>query len=75
MHEGTGTVTELSGDHVTLSHGPIPSMHWGSMTMPFKLPRQDLAKGLKAGDSVRFRFRQSDGDFVIDNIEKAGGGQ
>jgi Cu/Ag efflux protein CusF len=34
-----------------------------------------VAKDLKAGDSVRFRFRQVDGNFVIESIEKTGGGQ
>jgi membrane fusion protein, copper/silver efflux system len=75
IHEGTGTVEELSNTAVTLKHGPIASLQWGPMTMPFSLPSPDLAKDLKAGDSVRFRFRQVDGNFVIERIEKTGGGQ
>ena len=75
IHEGTGTVEELSDTAVTLKHGPIASLQWGPMTMPFNLPSPDVAKDLKPGDSVRFRFRQADGDFVIERIEKTGGGQ
>ncbi|HEU5283941.1 MAG TPA: copper-binding protein, partial [Burkholderiales bacterium] len=75
IHEGTGTVEELSATAVTLKHGPIASLQWGPMTMPFSLPSPDVAKGVKAGDSVRFRFRQADGDFVIESIEKTGGGR
>jgi membrane fusion protein, copper/silver efflux system len=75
IHEGTGTVEELSGTAVTLKHGPIASLQWGPMTMPFTLPSPGIAKDLKPGDSVRFRFRQADGDFVIESIEKTGGGR
>jgi Cu(I)/Ag(I) efflux system membrane fusion protein len=73
MHEGTGTITALSDGEVTLSHGPIPTLQWGAMTMPFKLPEGAAAQGLKAGDSVQFSFRQRDGDFVIERLEKSGG--
>lgn len=75
LHVGSGTLDEVAKDEVTLSHGPIPSMRWGPMTMAFKLARPELASGLKAKDSVRFRFRQSGDDFVIEEIETTGGGR
>lgn len=55
-HEGDATVESLSRDALTLSHGPIPSLKWGPMTMDFKPPPQGLPSGLKAGDKVRFTF-------------------
>ncbi|MBP6597591.1 MAG: efflux RND transporter periplasmic adaptor subunit [Arenimonas sp.] len=55
-HEGDATVESLSRDALTLSHGPIPSLKWGPMTMDFKPPPQGLPNGLKAGDKVRFAF-------------------
>ncbi|GIX54803.1 hypothetical protein CQA4T8M7_40590 [Sphaerotilus natans] len=55
-HEGDATVESLSRDALTLSHGPIPSLKWGPMTMDFKPPPQGLPSGLKAGDKVRFEF-------------------
>ena len=55
-HEGDATVESLSRDALTLSHGPIPSLKWGPMTMDFKPPPQGLPGGLKAGDKVRFAF-------------------
>jgi len=73
LHEGSGTVQALSQKEVTLSHGPIPSLQWGPMTMPFILKSPELAAELKAGDSVHFRFRQADAGFVIESIEKTGG--
>ncbi len=75
LHEGSGTVEELSDTAVTLKHGPIASLQWGPMTMPFSLSSPDVAKDLKTGDSVRFRFRQADGNFIIESIEKTGGGR
>ncbi len=74
-HEGTGTVTEIKREQVTLSHGPIPTLQWGPMTMPFKLSNPPQGKDLKPGDRVRFRFRQAGDEFVIQSIEKAGGAQ
>ncbi|WP_442774661.1 efflux RND transporter periplasmic adaptor subunit [Sphaerotilus montanus] len=55
-HEGDATVESLNRDALTLSHGPIPSLKWGPMTMDFKPPPQGLPGGLKAGDKVRFAF-------------------
>jgi Cu(I)/Ag(I) efflux system membrane fusion protein len=55
-HEGEGKVEAIGGDALTLSHGPIPSLKWGPMTMDFKLPPKGLPRGLEAGDGVRFEF-------------------
>ena len=40
LHQGNGLVEEIGKDTITLSHGPIPSLKWGAMTMGFKLPAQ-----------------------------------
>ena len=53
-HEGTGTVTDIRQGQVTLSHGPIPTLQWGPMTMPFKLSDAQQSRDLKPGDRVRF---------------------
>ncbi len=72
QHQGTGKVLELTAQEVTLDHGPIPSMQWGAMQMPFKLPSAEVAKGLKVGDPVRFSFSQNNDGFVIQKIERDG---
>jgi Cu(I)/Ag(I) efflux system membrane fusion protein len=56
QHEGEGKVEAVSRDAVTLSHGPIPSLKWGPMTMDFKLPPQGLPRNVEAGDRVSFEF-------------------
>jgi Cu(I)/Ag(I) efflux system membrane fusion protein len=56
-HAGSGLIEALGRDTVTLSHGPIPSVGMGAMTMDFKLPpAKDLPRGLAAGDRVEFEF-------------------
>jgi Cu(I)/Ag(I) efflux system membrane fusion protein len=69
-HHGEGKIEAIGKDEITLSHGPIPSMKWGAMTMSFGLPPSGLAKDLKPGQSVRFSFApDKDGAPVITHIE------
>lgn len=61
LHRGEGRVEAISGNEVTLSHGPIPSLKWGDMTMAFSLPPAVSAQGMKVGDRVIFGFRARPG--------------
>ena len=72
-HEAQGKVEAISASEVTLSHGPVPSLEWPAMTMPFKLGDAGLAQGIKPGDTVKFTFHQGDDSFVVEHIEKVGG--
>ena len=68
-HHGSGKVEKIGKDKITLSHGPIPSLQWGAMTMGFKLPSAGLPKNISAGDNVVFDIRQTrDGMFEIVSI-------
>jgi len=68
-HRGEGRVERIGKDEVTLSHGPIPSLQWGPMTMGFRLPATGLPKNLAVGDTVTFEIRESgDGMFEITAI-------
>jgi Cu(I)/Ag(I) efflux system membrane fusion protein len=56
-HEGEARVEAIAKDEITLSHGPIPSIKWGPMTMDFKLPPpHQVPRNLQPGDSVTFEF-------------------
>ncbi|HQS41731.1 MULTISPECIES: efflux RND transporter periplasmic adaptor subunit [unclassified Polaromonas] len=56
-HEGEAKIEAIGKDAITLSHGPIPSLKWGAMTMEFKSPpAKDLPRNLAAGDQVSFEF-------------------
>jgi Cu(I)/Ag(I) efflux system membrane fusion protein len=72
LNEADGKVESISGNEITLSHGPVKSLGWGAMTMPFQLAHPDLSTGIKPGDRVHFGFRQGDGSYVIEQINKTG---
>jgi len=56
QHVGEGTVEAIAGDAMTLSHGPIPSLKWGPMTMDFQLPAGGAPRNVQIGDKVTFEF-------------------
>ncbi len=50
-------IEAMSKEAITLSHGPIPALKWGSMTMEFKPPpAKDVPRNMAAGDRVSFEF-------------------
>ena len=55
-HEGKAKIEAIGKDSITLSHGPIPSLKWGAMTMDFKLPASGKPRNLEVGDKVTFEF-------------------
>lgn len=55
-HVGEGKVESITKDAMTFSHGPIPTMKWGAMTMEFKLPPGGVQGTLKPGDRASFEF-------------------
>ena len=55
-HTGSARIEAITRDAVTLLHGPIPSLKWGSMTMDFKPLKGGVQRGLAAGDRVDFEF-------------------
>jgi membrane fusion protein, copper/silver efflux system len=55
-HKGTAKVESIEPDTVTLSHGPIPSLQWGDMTMSFRKPATGAMPNVKPGDRVEFEF-------------------
>ena len=73
IHRGEGKVEAIDKDEITLSHGPIPSLQWGPMTMGFKLPAEKAPKDLRVGDSVTFEIRaMPDGMYEITRITRIG---
>ncbi|NMF99289.1 efflux RND transporter periplasmic adaptor subunit [Aromatoleum toluolicum] len=73
-HRGEARIEAVGKDAVTLSHGPIPSLQWGAMTMDFGAPATGLPPGLTPGQSVRFAFTMNqDGLPVLTRIEPANG--
>jgi membrane fusion protein, copper/silver efflux system len=55
-HVGEARIEAIGKEAMTLSHGPIPSIKWGPMTMDFKLPPTGAPRNVGAGDRVTFEF-------------------
>jgi len=74
VHRGEGKIERIGNGEITLSHGSIPSLRWGPMTMAFRLPSKAVVKELVPGDTVTFAFREgSEGEFEITSIVKIPG--
>ncbi len=67
-YSGTGNVTGLSADQVSISHGPIEGLGWPAMTMSFTAP-EGMADGVQSGSNVSFSFRQQGGTYVLTSLE------
>jgi Cu(I)/Ag(I) efflux system membrane fusion protein len=70
-HHAVGKIEKIDKDEITISHGPIPSLQWGAMTMGFRPPAAGLKPDIAVGDSVVFDIRPAtDGMFEIAAIKK-----
>lgn len=69
LHLTRGIVKAISQTEVTIEHEPVPSLQWGAMTMPFKLPAKGLPNDIEVGKRVDFSFFATEaGGFRIDSI-------
>lgn len=68
--ETTGRIERLEGRSITMSHEPVPALQWPAMTMTFTLAEPNLARGLRAGDRVRFAFDQAGGVPTVRQVAK-----
>jgi Cu(I)/Ag(I) efflux system protein CusF len=67
---GQVTKIDASAGKLTLSHGPIPNLDMGEMTMVFKASDPAMLKAVKAGDKVRFTADRVNGQLTVTKIEK-----
>lgn len=72
VHRGVGKIERIGADGIVISHEPIPSLHWGRMTMGFKPPAAGMPPSLAVGDRVAFEIRAvGEGEFEIVSITPA----
>ena len=70
-HRADGKLERIGKGDLTISHGPVPSIQWGPMTMDFNAPKGGLPAGLKEGDPITFEFIPSkEGSFEVTKIER-----
>ena len=73
-HTADGKVESIDERSALLSHGPVPSIQWGPMTMEFKLRPGLTVEGIKEGSDVTFDFVESGkGEYEITAIRPKGG--
>ncbi|MDH4563861.1 efflux RND transporter periplasmic adaptor subunit [Pseudomonas sp. BN411] len=70
LHEADASIVEVGEQELTISHGPFKTLGMPGMTMTFPLARPDLAHGLKAGDRIRIKVRETDSGLLIEQVEK-----
>jgi Cu(I)/Ag(I) efflux system membrane fusion protein len=71
-----GKVESVEADGITISHGPVPELKWPSMTMGFSKPDPKAFPEVKAGDTVRFQFRQGGPlGYELLTVQPAGAGK
>lgn len=69
VHKGTGVVTKVEKDKVTIKHEPVQSMNWPSMTMAFKVKDKTLMQRLAKDQKVDFEFMQEGRDYVVTSVK------
>ena len=71
VHKASGTVTKVdqAKGTVTISHGPVQSMKWPSMTMTFKAKDKAMLGKVKQGEKVDFSFVESGKDYIVTEIK------
>ena len=68
-YQAGGRVDAIGKDGVTLSHGPVPTLGWGTMTMVFQPPVSGLPRNVAIGDNVQFDFvMPKDGEPTLTDI-------
>lgn len=73
VHKGAGVVKRVDASDriVTLDHGPIPSLNWPAMTMPFSVRDNGLLWTLQPGASVAFEFVQEGNRYVLTGAQRS----
>jgi Cu(I)/Ag(I) efflux system protein CusF len=69
VHKGTGVVTKMDKENVTIKHEPVASMNWPAMTMSFKVKDKALMDKLAKDRKVDFEFVQQGRDYVVTGVK------
>ena len=70
VYSASGSVTAITSDRVTISHGPVEGLGWPAMTMTFQAGEPAMLRGISVGDRVSFQFRQNGTDYPLTAINK-----
>ncbi|MEX8501812.1 MAG: efflux RND transporter periplasmic adaptor subunit [Leptothrix ochracea] len=71
-HHAQGKVEAIdaANKELSISHGPVASLHWPGMTMDFKVANEALLQGLQPGSAISFEFvERGPGEWVITAVQ------
>jgi membrane fusion protein, copper/silver efflux system len=73
-HKAKGIVRRIDAENgkVVISHEPVPSLDWPSMTMGFAVKDKSLITGLTPEEPIEFEFEEGEDDYVISVIDRKG---
>lgn len=74
VYETIGKVEQVAANSITFSHQPVPALSWPAMTMAFGKPSAAAFPDVKAGQTVRFVFKQSSDGYQLTQVEPITGG-
>jgi Cu(I)/Ag(I) efflux system membrane fusion protein len=75
-YTGEGKVESVEAEGITISHGPIATLKWPSMTMGFGKPYAKAFADIKPGDTIRFEFKKGGAmDYELVSVQRVGGGK
>jgi len=71
-HMSQGAVRKVDKDaqKITIKHGPIENLGMPPMTMVFRAQDAAMLDQVKAGDNVRFRAENINGQYTVTRIER-----
>lgn len=68
-YSGSGRITAIVADQVSIKHGPIAGIGWPAMTMTFTAP-SGVAQDATVGEQVDFSFRKNGSAYLLTSLRK-----
>ncbi len=68
-HEATGVLRSISGNRISVDEDEIPDFMM-AMTMQYEVDNPEQLKGLKEGDKVKFKLKETENDLTVSEIHK-----
>jgi Cu/Ag efflux protein CusF len=73
LSEGEVRRVDKDAKKITLRHGPLQNLDMPAMTMVFQVKDPSLLEKVKVGDKVKFRAEKAGSQYIVTQIEPAGG--
>lgn len=68
-HDATGVLRSISGNRISVDENEIPDFMM-AMTMQYEVDNPEQLKGLKEGDKVKFKLKETENDLTVSEIQK-----